>query len=287
MPDPEAIKAEIENLKAKRMRADDPDVQEAIRLVIDSLVATIAVPVPEPDAEETEPFLPVDERTSQQIEGLVRRYRVEKMRGNATVARKLLDEAVRLAPNHPPILEVQADELMEASRAGEARVIYAKAHKIAPQNASIERKYAESVLRTANRLSPEEMLQRGLSDSVLLGNNESLANAKWATVLSIILPGAGQFVTGQNVKGAVIFGGWILCAFWLFLMRDDLQALLGIAGIHARGGKAGSANMIIVFPLLVSTGLHLTSILMTLTGLKAEPKRAVSRPVPPENLPFE
>ena len=288
MPDPESIRAEITSLKAKRLRADDPDVQEAIRRLIDSLEASIAVPdVPDPESEQDEVFPPVDERTAQQIEGLLRRFRVEKMRGNAGVARKLIDEAVSLAPAYPPILEVQADELMDSHRPGEARVIYAKALKIDPKNAGIEKKYAETVLRTSVSLSPEEMLRRGLSDSTLLTGEESLASAKAATVLSLFVPGAGQFVMGQNVVGGVILGGWLVCAFWLFLMRSDLQALLGEAGIHAKGAHIGSANMIIIIPLLVSSCLHLASIAMAASAVKAQPKRIISRPLPPDNLPFE
>lgn len=306
--EPQAVRAEIRRLKVKQQNTLDPDIRAALALKIEQLQATLPPdPVVDPPADPvpvTEPTpatqpapeeAPVEEpappaATPEQLaqaDNLVRQARVEKMRGNRQRSTELLQQAAAAAPGAPALLEALGDDLMDRRQIKDARDAYAKALKLDPKNVGLERKYAELVLRLSGMGSIEDQLRMNLSDSPLLSPGETLASARSATLLSFFVPGAGQFVLGQNTKGAFILGGWLLMVFWIFLLREDLKGLLAMVGIPSASGPSRPGSLLVMVPIFAAAALHLASLFMCASLAKAaNPARRANHPVPPVDKPF-
>ena len=89
------------------------------------------------------------------------------------------------------------------------------------------------------RLADEEALKR-LGGSALRGDSigEILSdpragkrNAGVAMLASSTVPGLGQILTGQFVKGAICMGIWVVCLAWISLSHDREAFVATITGL--------------------------------------------------------
>lgn len=226
---------------------------------------------------------PASPEQTRQADEFLRLARIAKMRGNVQEYARLFGQAQQVAPGAASVLEALGDDLMDRKNAGEARVAYFKAHRMAPKNVQIERKYAEVVFQlSANSSWQTQMLLEG----------EEVENAKRAAVLSAFVPGVGQIVLGQRVKGGV------MTAIWLFCILGITIYIKGVAG-HGRP-SVFVVGMVVVFIgnwiyaiadcTKKTKGKGDTAGLMAYMsqgeGAPARKDKKV-HPIPPENLPFE
>lgn len=179
---------------------------------------------PEPQDTLVEEIVPPTKEQIEQAEGLIRQAQVAKMRGESAKASRLMEEAAKAAPNAPAVLEVLGDAYMEKRAYANAAAVYKRAHTIQPDNAGIERKYAEAVLSE----------KTGADPGALLGNDVgTYASGKSAILISVVMPGVGHMVAGRIPTGiaflvafflltvaAVIFGGFA-AFFSLFRTQSD------------------------------------------------------------------
>ena len=277
--------AEIERLSAKLAAINDTDVREALTAKIESIRATIP-PEPVEEVAVVEDLTPPTPAELEKADGFVRQARVEKMRGNAARATELLKEAALAAPNSPALHEALGDDLMERRQIKAAKDAYARAIKLDPKNVGLERKFAEIVLRTATLGSLEDQMRANLSDSPFLTSEETLANAGWATFLSLFVPGSGHLVLGRTVAGIVIMVSWIAMIFWIFLMQKDVLGLLAMVGVRANNGSSKPGSLTVLFPIFVATALHLTAIFQCASLAKGSSRKSVQRPLPPVDMKF-
>ena len=278
--------AEIDRLSAKLSAIEDADVRGALVAKIESLKASIP---PEEIVEEVtvEDLTPPTPAEMEKADGFVRQARVEKMRGNAAKATELLKEAAKAAPNSPALHEALGDDLMERRQIKAAKDAYARAIKLDPKNVGLERKYAEIVLRTATLGSLEDQMRANLSDSPFLTSEDTLANAGWATFLSLFVPGSGHLVLGRTVAGIVIMVSWIAMIFWIFLLQKDVLGLLAMVGVRASNASSKPGSLSVLFPIFVAAALHLTAIFQCASLAKGTNRRSVSRPLPPVDMKFD
>lgn len=145
-----------------------------------------------------------------EIEQLLRRAHIHQVRGEYAKAKELLQQALELSPEDASVWEVLGDYARANGDWQAARDAYKRAHELQPQNAHIERKYAEAVLQVTRLQAQYQQWERALEgksteDTLTLPRNPGLA-----FLLSLIMPGVGQLYNGQFVKGGVILGIMII-----------------------------------------------------------------------------
>lgn len=229
--------------------------------------------LPEVDEPLPEPPSPED---LERAERMLREARLLKMRGSKTAAGKLLDEALDLAPGAPTVLEAVADELRERRQTRAAMDLYKRALRLDPKSVSVERKYAECVLGVA-----------AVADPFATTSNElDAATGKTAVLLSVLVPGLGQMVTGAVPLGVGLFVGWIVGWGIAWLIPGGMQGLLALFGARS-GGSAADFNATVLLPILLALICHITAIANAASRAPSRPKQRVERPTPPVDKDFE
>ena len=286
----QAVLEELTRLRAKKSASDDRDIRQALQLRIDSLEAdaarleaeAVAKPKPEEAAEEDGERPAPTPAQLRQADELVRQARVEKMRKNNARALTLMKEAADIAPTSSTVLEALGDDQTERRLYKDAVESYSKAMKYAKHNIELERKHGTAVLRAKGMSSFDASMTWMNSDPLFLTSSTSMASVGWARTLNAFFPGVGHLVVGKTVGGLCLIAAMIGWVVWLFLMHED------VAGLVTMFGKSGhQPNLIVLVPLF---GIFVTYIigLTSLGGQTAlKQNRAVARPQPPVNLPFE
>lgn len=236
-----------------------------------------AVPNESVPAEE-EVVVPPTQAQIDAAENYLRQARLAKSRGQGQQAMTFLQQAESVAPNAPTVLEFIGDELAEKGHFRNARETYAKALRLDPKNVRIENKYGLMVLKSSSFATMADPL----------GGTEIVAGAKSAFMMSVFIPGLGQIVLGDYIKGAVYAGIWIACLVWVIVMRDSVSGLISSIFGHRIGEKPHYSNAIF-FPLIVGVLVYVTSLFDAGAKVKHHEGRITlpTRPEPPANLPFE
>ena len=142
-----------------------------------------------------------------EIERLLRTAHIHQVRGEREKAKTLLQQALELDAENASVWELLGDYRREAEDWQGAHDAYKQAHELAPDNAAIERKYAEAVLQLTRQQEQYQQWERaiegkGVGDTTALPRNPGLA-----FLLSLLMPGVGQLYNGQLVKGGIMLGG--------------------------------------------------------------------------------
>lgn len=213
----------------------------------------------------------------EKAERLIRESRLQKMRNNKSVAGKLLEEALEVAPGSVAVLEAVADDLLERRQTKAAMEIYKRALRIDPKNASVERKYAECVLGTAVYADPFAMAGAQQVDA---------ASGKVALMLSIFIPGLGQIVIGSVGLGAGLLAGWLLGWAIAWLIPGGMAGIMGLFGVKSSGSVAGF-NGAVLLPLMLAAICHIWAIFDAAQRAQTHTRKKLDRPVPPVDKDFE
>jgi TM2 domain-containing membrane protein YozV len=131
----------------------------------------------------------------------------------------------------------------------------------------------------------EEAMQMSLGDGPLSAADS--ANAKIAAVLSFFIPGAGQVVLGDYIKGAAYFFAWLIMLLWLSLAHNQWHDL-----VDSLAGKKSGFNPVVLVPIIGSLGISIAAAFTCKkpgSGGPMAPTKKVKgpRPTPPVDLPFE
>ena len=291
----------LRRLAEKHRASDDPDISKALEAALVAEAQSLALtanskpawladfplvagffaslpssdPVvsqevaPEPPTEVQED-VPNDVDTA---ERLIREAHLFSMRGDKAKAKELLDQAEKAAPRSGPVLVALSDAALERHNVKEAIRLLTIAMQANPGNVAIEKRHADAVFRQTQGL---------IFDPTSKSSNfENVASAKAAVILSFMLPGLGQIVSGSVGKGATILAAW--AGAWI------VAVLIGFKGFFAMMGMGPSkdADGKVLVPLAIAAILHLFAILDASAKAKTIEKRKIIRPVPPSNLPFE
>jgi tetratricopeptide (TPR) repeat protein len=291
-PQPEAGgKAEILKLEEKLAKIDDPAIRAVVLERIVELRSKLPTePEPELQAEiepaQPKPDVPLTPPTAEQMEradALVRQAQVEKMRGNHQASTDLMRMALEEAPTAPALLEALGDDAMARGRYKEARSAYERALKVSAKSVSLERKHAESILKSQSALTIEDQLRLGLNATPFISAEDMKASRKAAVFYNAFIPGVGQLALGQTQKGAIILGIWIACLIGIVLLRGDLSALMRAMV----GGQSGQkVTMLVLIPIFIALIDYFVA-LADLKGAEVGGVQKVDRPKPPVDLPFE
>jgi tetratricopeptide (TPR) repeat protein len=280
--DPEIRSALQEALQAKsdRIRAKLSSIPPNAASIPDLRALFPELPIKE-SGEDSVEAVPHAEPTGEQlekIEAILREAHVARIRNNRNEARRLLEEAEKIAPTAPVVLEALADEYSEAKRLREAKDLYARALAADPDNIGLQKKHANAVFQT-------EAAAAGMTLAMELNRKDAAASARASVWLSLFLPGLGQMVSGHIARGVGFLVLWL--GSWIVLYAMGFDNLLAVIGLK----QMANPNNLAVIPFGTAVLAHLGAIfdaVVRSTGESAGPAAPKpSRPVPPSNLPFE
>jgi len=202
-----------------------------------------------------------------EAENLLRQANLAKVRNQGAVADRLLKEAAEIAPNSAPVLEAIGDDFAARNQFRRAKEMYAKAHKIEPNNPVIENKYAETVLRVDLHIDP-------LSFEA---NTTTFASGKSAAILSFIVPGMGQIVLEKYVIGGIMFTMWLGGLIGFYTLPGGIKGLLNSL-FSPSGGEIVPITFLFLAMVVFS---WLWSVSSISAATKKMAPRKIDRPLPP------
>ena len=140
---------------------------------------------------------------AREVERLLKAANLHRVRGRLADAEDDCRQALSISPKDISIREMLGDVLCESGKLDAALSEYRAAMELAPENPSLETKFAKVTLEIAERERQKaialDMIENPHKYAV---RRRSPARA----VLYAIVPGLGQFYNGDLVKALVIWG---------------------------------------------------------------------------------
>lgn len=142
-----------------------------------------------------------------EIDRLLATANLFRMRGQLTEAEGKCREVLAIAPGDLVTREMLSDILWDSGKTDEALEEIREARKMAPDNASVEKKFAKYTLLVAER-EREKAIALDMLDNP---HKYAIHDSKPGSALLLaIIPGMGQFYNGEMMKAYVIWGTQIL-----------------------------------------------------------------------------
>lgn len=215
---------------------------------------------------QSEPRKPATQEELDEADRLIRQAHVAKARQEHSKALELLRQAEQLAPESVAVLVELGDGYAAKNRWKDAQTVYGRATQLEPQNVAVERKYAEAVLKANLPLEVIYGMSRG--DAA-----DQAASANMAAIISFFLPGVGQIVLGQTLKGVILLSVWLFMLFVAFLFLNN-------------GGNTSMTQWGFI-PIVIAFLLNVAAFYDAKSQAKVAKKPKMERPEPPVDLPFE
>lgn len=223
---------------------------------------------------------PDDPAKVEQAEESLRNANLANIRKDKAGAKAHYKAALELAPNTPSVLEAVADDLRERKFFKPAQMLYKRAVEIEPTNARIESKLGECALEVLQMSDPMAMLAGSNADPSMV------VNANASVILSVLLPGLGQMVTGRVGLGIGFMIVWVSSWVWAIATPNGISGLLGGMGLTL--AQTGAPfNSVVLLPLAIAAFTHLVAIFEAAGRAKRYAPKRVEKPVPPSDLPYE
>lgn len=233
-------------------------------ILVTTPVVPAAVSVPTVAATSAPPItVPADPiARERERDRLLTLANVQRIRGQITDARETVEQALVMAEGAfpktiAPIHELRGDLLAVEERWEDAAKAFNTAHELDPARASAERKYAELTLEMTRAKNPDalgESLREDTIVELLGGNRAGKRNAGVAMLLSMFVPGFGQFYNGQVVKGLVLLGVFCFSLLVIALSPDRGYLFKQLASILAmkpgRGAHTDPSALTVFFAVL-------------------------------------
>lgn len=160
-----------------------------------------------------------------------------------------LAKAKALAPDHPAVLEIEGDLAFAQRRYKQAETLFKAALQADPGNARVEEKFATALLKVQ---MPGFSVNQIPDDVDSFWSNRVPRNPVVSGVLSVIVPGLGQFHNGDWAKGGVL------------LMVDLLVYSRIIYAVYKTLQDIHHQNLSLVNSEIVARALHSVNILLLL-----------------------
>jgi hypothetical protein len=242
-------------------------------LVLEAAQPKAPEPSKAPEEEEKAPVLDEKraalspEAKNDELQRLLTRANVERMRALLVPAKKTLEEALPLAIAIGPLAIAQVQEqrgdlLAMEERWREAQGCYAEARKADPARAVIEKKYAEMAVRLADEAAMarlgDVMLRGDSLGEILTEPRQGKRNAFAAMLASALVPGLGQILAGQLIKGGIVMGVWLLCLAWIGLGPDRESFTATLTGMINPAAARGLPKQVGSLTWLAAVGIVVT-----------------------------
>jgi len=159
----------------------------------------------ETDATAPAPPPPLDP----DVQRLLSEAQLRLRQGVLAGAEQLLAQAKELVPEHPAVLEMEGDIAREKGMNALAERLYRQAFQADRGNAGLEEKFATALLKT------HQHEYRDLPDDSTW-SDRIRRNPAASGVMSVLLPGLGQFHNGDFLKGAVLIVAWAMLLMFVY-----------------------------------------------------------------------
>ncbi len=242
------------------------------------VMAPTSIPKAAPTLEEM--------KRDEQVAGLVMKARLELRRGKKEDARKDIAQALAMNPTDIGALELMGDVFLEEGEQEKAILVFKKGHAHHPQHAAFEEKIAVAQLDIEEMKIAEVMRQMAVGGKI----PDEMADVKpgRAAMLSLLVPGAGQFYLEQNERGAMYLGAVVLtlCGWALPLqgaMRGAGEAVRSTGSImsawsNAIASMSGGTRALFWLSMTLYSALYILSAWDAVTHIarmKEERERAL------------
>lgn len=192
---------------------------------------------------------------AEQVNQLLTTANIQLRRGQTADAERAVAEALALRPNDPSALELRGDAQIAREDFPAACESYRAALAAQPTRATAEAKLARAVLRQSEQQRRKTLgVAYAASDTTILGRGGD-GNRKGATRVSVFasafLPGLGQILTGQYVKGGILAAIYGLTLLVLGFLPDTRDFALAHAGGHHNSASGPGALFWFFFALSV------------------------------------
>lgn len=276
-PEPADLTQDGEPLeqRLKRLEAEAAALREALANKPAEAAPGEPEPAVEANAEETP--APATPEQIAEAEGIIRRARLARNRGQNVQADELLRQAADVAPNSPAVLEAIGDDHYDKGQLGKAREYYERAFRLDKSNVSVERKFGMTLVQT----DP-------IATMMVTDLDEPMIGTKVPPLLSAILPGLGQIVSGEVGKGVALLIFYVGSLAWVLSIPNGVQGLLGfVSGKSGQGPGQVPFNATVLLPIFMGVVAWIISVSDATMKAKARRFTPVDRPRPPVDLPFE
>jgi tetratricopeptide (TPR) repeat protein len=192
----------------------------------------------------------MDSEAEAKVNKLLSSANVARMRGSLGEAEQLVRQALEISPDNPVANELLGDIYLQDGKVEEAKAAFKLAMEKSPGNATLETKHARAALASANLQIFSEMSPGGSAIGAVTPKSVGLLGCA-----SIIVPGAGQILLGQTVKGIVFLGAYLVSlAFSAKTILGLFNAVLpaGMSQLRAQGKSldTGSLTGYVFFAIL-------------------------------------
>ncbi len=173
-------------------------------------------------------------------EALLRDANVLRRREKFVEAEAKCREALLLVPKDGSALEMLGDILQGVARVDEALAAYRRALEADKRRSSAEKKYADLLMRQERWDSYDSEI--------------APPNLRFSVLLSLLLPGAGQFFYGNPIKGGLFLALDVVCIYLLGFSP------WGFSGSHPHHGISPGLIAIFAFAIVVYIGAAVDTI---------------------------
>ena len=219
-PISEATTSEATTSEATTSEATTSEIEVATTEVVTAKIATAAqksfVAVSS-TGNEAKPSLPSveDMKREERVAAIAMQARLDLRRGQREKARAEIARALALNPNDVGALELMGDVFLEEGEQEKAIVVFQKGRALHPNHAPFEEKI-RLAQRDLDEMAVDQLTQKFAPPKQLLSEESDVKPGR-AAMLSLLIPGGGQFYLEQNERGAVYLGlavvslcGWAL-----------------------------------------------------------------------------
>lgn len=162
----------------------------------------------------------------EQIARLLTTASIQMRRGQTADAEKAVKEILTQRPNDAAAHELLGDIRLAGGDFDGAGAAFKTALEIEPKRATAEAKLARATLRQTETQRVKDMgLAYAGAETNLVGEGETGKSSRLSLIGSLLLPGLGQMVNGQFVKGGVIMAVYFLGMALLYPHAADLAHL--------------------------------------------------------------
>lgn len=187
-------------------------------------------PVPRPALPPTTERLAAE----QEAERLLTRANIQLRRGLPSEAEAAVRELLVLRPNYAPAHELLADVRLAQGDLPGALAALKAALSAEPGRATAEAKLARAALQASERARMQSMgMAYAASDASLMRLPGGAKGGGLSVAASLLIPGLGQYVNGETVKGIVLAAVYFLGLGLLSLLPDTQQMLHAVARLFA------------------------------------------------------
>lgn len=153
-------------------------------------------------------------KQEREIERLLALANLQRMRGQLTDAESTCRKILEINPSDVVVREMLGDILRDCGKLDQALQEYRSAMEMAPGRASLETRYAKTVLEIAERER-----EKAIAQDMIANPHKYTARQKSPVMAMLwaIVPGMGQFYNGDIMKAVVIW-----CVLLLFLISYAL-----------------------------------------------------------------